>query len=91
MVVNRCLRDLGHRQHPLDEDAVADAEPNIYEFLWFPDAAKKGCSLPSEGPEKGGWDGTATQTEKNCSPKRWRPTKDTGSPRTDATGKPDAN
>ncbi|KUN99124.1 hypothetical protein [Streptomyces caeruleatus] len=64
VVVNRCLRDLGHRQHPLDENAVAEAEPNIYEFLWFPEAAKNGYSLPPEGPEKGSWDDTATQTEK---------------------------
>jgi hypothetical protein len=70
VVVNRCLRDLGHRQHPLDEQAVAEPETNIYEFLWFPEAQQNGYSLPSEGPEKGSWDDTATQTEKNCSPER---------------------
>ena len=68
MVANRCLRDLGHRQHPLDEQAVAKPDTNIYEFLWLPEAKQNGYSLPPEGPEKGIWDDTATQTKKNGKP-----------------------
>ncbi|WP_370263058.1 hypothetical protein [Streptomyces sp. V4I8] len=86
VVVNRCLRDLGHlsiRSTPLDERAVAEPEANIYEFLWFPEAKQSGYFLQP--------DATATRTEKKLLSGKWRPIKVTRSPRTDATGKSDAN
>ncbi|WP_432174886.1 hypothetical protein [Streptomyces sp. Tue6028] len=65
VVVNRCLRDLGYSRHPLDEHATTEAEPNIYEFYWFPRAARTGYSAPAPAPEEASWDAAASRTEKD--------------------------
>ncbi|WP_329597629.1 hypothetical protein OIE43_16895 [Streptomyces pseudovenezuelae] len=55
-ITNGCLRKLGYSQHPLSEKPAPDQSSNIYEFYWFPDAARTGYSTPPQVPQGTSWD-----------------------------------
>ncbi|WP_329255933.1 hypothetical protein OG223_31715 [Streptomyces sp. NBC_01478] len=64
VVANRCLRGLRYRSHPLDEHPRSNPEPNVYEFCWFPQAARTCTAASDAAPPGSTWDDTASRTEK---------------------------